>query len=459
MNLAYRMRPQTLEKFFGQEHLVGPTSILRLMIESGNISSMIFWGPPGSGKTTLANIIAKSVNANFYTLSAVETGKADLQKIIKEAEKNKFEARNSKLEIDIHDQKSNTYTASKFDIRDSSLQQRTILFIDEIHRWNKAQQDSLLPYVESGLITLIGATTENPSFEVISALLSRCRVFVLKSLDQAYLAKIIDRALSDKEKGVGEYHKKITPEAKELLIRLSGGDARIMLNALEMAVTLKSPQPSLLKRERKQKDSLQTNDATSPLRKGVQGDLITPEFIKEIFQTRSAGLYDKKADEHYNIISAFIKSMRGSDVDASLYYLARMLENGEDPKFIARRMIIFASEDIGMADRGALIQANEAFEAVNKIGMPESQLILAHVVIYLASAKKSRAVPNALGKAKQAVYEFPNEPIPLHLRNAPTKLMKNLGYAKNYEWSEQHVGPKGNLSFLPDKLKGKKFYE
>ncbi len=279
------------------------------------------------------------------------------------------------------------------------------------------------------MITLIGATTENPSFEVISALLSRSRVFVLKSLTPEDLEKIIDSALKDKKRGVGSSKKTIDRKAKDLLIRFSGGDARIMLNALEMAVTTY--------KEKK----------------------ITAEIIKEIFQTRSAGLYDKKADEHYNIISAFIKSMRGSDVDASLYYLVRMLENGEDPKFIARRMIIFASEDIGMADRGALIQANEAFEAVNKIGMPESQLILAHIVIYLAGAKKSRAVPNALGKAKQAVYDLPNEPIPLHLRNAPTKLMKNLGYGKQYEWSEKYVGLKEKLSFLPEKLKGKKFYE
>lgn len=399
MNLAYRLRPQTLDEFVGQEHLVGKGHILQKMLESKTISSMIFWGPPGSGKTTLAILIAKAIDADFHHLSAVETGKADLREIIKKAEEAKKHNKN------------------------------TILFIDEIHRWNKAQQDSLLPYVENGLITLIGATTENPSFEVISALLSRCRVFVLKSLDKTNLEKIIDTALSDKERGVGKYKKTITGEAKELLMRLSGGDARIMLNALEMAVTT------------------------------YKDRQISPEIIKEVFQTRSAGLYDKKADEHYNIISAFIKSMRGSDIDASLYYLVRMLENGEDPKFIARRMIIFASEDIGMADRGALIQANEAFEAVNKIGMPESQLILAHVVIYLANAKKSRAVPNALGKAKQAVYDFPNEPIPLHLRNAPTKLMKELNYGKDYTWSDNYVGPKDKQSFLPEKLKDKKFFE
>lgn len=398
MNLAYLMRPQTLDEFVGQEQLVGENKLLRKMLETGTVSSMIFWGPPGSGKTTLAHLIAIASKAEFHQLSGVTSGKADLLKIV---------------EIARESQKKQT---------------KTILFIDEIHRWNKAQQDALLPHVESGLITLIGATTENPSFEVISALLSRSRIFVLKGLEQTNLETIIDRALSDKERGVGKFKKSINADAKELLIRFSGGDARIMLNALEIAVTTF--------KEKK----------------------ITPEIIKEVFQTRTAGIYDKKADEHYNIISAFIKSMRGSDVDASLYYLARMMENGEDPKFIARRMIIFASEDIGLADRGALIQANAGFEAVTKIGMPEAQLILAHICVYLASAKKSRAVSDALGRAKQAVYDFPNESIPLHLRNAPTNLMKNLGYAKDYTWQEGKVGPKEDISFLPEKLKGKKFF-
>lgn len=403
MNLAFRLRPTTLDEFVGQEHLVNPHKIIRKIIEGQSLFSMIFWGPPGSGKTTLAYIVASEMNADFYALSAVQTGKDDLRKIINLAKDNQ------------------------------KADRRTILFIDEIHRWNKAQQDALLPYVENGLLTLIGATTENPSFEVISPLLSRCRVFVLKSLSYENLEKIIHKALIDKEKGLGKYNKTIENDAKALLVRLSGGDARIMLNALEIAVT------------------------------SFKNDKITPEIIKEVFQTRSAGIYDKKADEHYNIISAFIKSMRGSDPDASLYYLARMLENGEDPKFIARRMIILASEDIGLADRGALIQANAAFEAVHKVGMPEAQLILAHACLYLSTAKKSRAVANALGEAKQAVYEFPNEPIPLHLRNAPTRLMKNLGYAKDYLWSKDYVGPKESqsekLSFLPEKLKRRKFFE
>lgn len=415
MNLAYRLRPTNLAEFIGQEHLVGKEKIIRKMIESDGLFSMILWGPPGSGKTTLASLIANESKADFHMLSAVTTGKHDLGVVVEKARENQ------KQKI------------------------RTILFIDEIHRWNKAQQDGLLPHVESGLLILIGATTENPSFEVISALLSRCRVFVLKSLEQKDLESIITRALIDKEKGVGKYKKTISKNAKELLTRLSGGDARIMLNAIEMAVA------------------------------NYKEKQISEEVVKEIFQTKSAGLYDKKADEHYNIISAFIKSLRGSDPDATLYYLARMLENGEDPKFVARRMIIFASEDIGLADRGALIQANAGFEAVQKIGMPEAQLTLAHIALYLATAKKSRAVVNALGRAKQAVYELPNEPIPLHLRNAPTKLMENLGYGKNYEWSEKHVGPasppaspnrgesqggpKEKLSFLPEKLKNKKFFE
>src|ERR1035437_9670067 len=316
MNLAFRLRPKDFSEFVGQEHLSGDQAILKRIIKSEAPFSLILWGPPGSGKTTLANIIAHEINADFHAMSAVEAGKADLHKIIDLAKEN--------LDKNI----------------------RTILFIDEIHRWNKAQQDALLPYVENGTLNLIGATTENPSFEVISALLSRSKVLVLKSLEPEELQIILTRALKDKKRGLENFKKKINKNAKELLIRFSGGDARIMLNALEIAVT-----------------SYKSNE-------------IDEKIIQEIFQTKSAGLYDKKAEEHYNIISAFIKSMRGSDTDAALYYMARMLENGEDPKFIARRMIVFAAEDIGMADRGALIQADEAFEAVHKIGMPEAQLIL-----------------------------------------------------------------------------------
>lgn len=398
MNLAYRLRPENLDEYVGQEELVGKGKIIRRMIESDSLFSMILWGPPGSGKTTLASIIAHETRSDFHTLSAVTTGKDDLLRIVKIAKENQ------------------------------NNEMKTILFIDEIHRWNKAQQDVLLPHVESGLITLIGATTENPSFEVNSALLSRSKVFVLKSLSEDDLKNLIQRALTDLDKGLGKYKKELSEDAQVLLIQLSGGDARTMLNAVEIAVV------------------------------NYKEKKITPDIIKDIFQTKSSGLYDKKGEEHYNIISAFIKSMRGSDVDAALYYLARMLEGGEDPKFIARRMIIFASEDIGLADRGALIQANAGFEAVTKIGMPESQLILAHICVYLAKAAKSRATTNAIGKAKAAVYEFPNEPIPLHLRNAPTKLMKGLGYAKDYKWSDEYVGPEDGKSFLPEKLKNKKFY-
>lgn len=399
MNLAYRMRPKSFEEFVGHEDFVGKNGIIRKMVKNQFLSSLIFWGPPGSGKTTLAHLIAKEIQADFHTLSAVASGKEDLVKIIKTAKEN------------------------------YQYRKKTLLFIDEIHRWNKAQQDALLPHIENGLVILIGATTENPSFEIIGALLSRCRVFVLKSLSWEHLKKILTSAMTDPHNGLGTYKKTLSADGEELLIRLSGGDARILLNAIEMAVT------------------------------NFKHKIITPDNIQEVFQTKSAGLYDKKADEHYNTISAFIKSMRGSDANAALYYLMRMLESGEDPKFIARRMIIFASEDVGLADRGALIQANTAFDAVHKIGMPESQLILAHIVIYLAKAPKSRTVPNAMQKAKQAVYDFPNEPIPLHLRNAPTKLMKNLSYGKDYTWSEAYVGPGKNISFLPEKLKGKKFID
>jgi putative ATPase len=393
-NLAYRMRPQILDEYEGQEQLVGQGKILRKMIEQGTLSSIIFWGPPGSGKTTLAHIIAQAINATFHQLSGVTSGKKDLMEIIAK-----------------------------------SKGEKTILFIDEIHRWNKAQQDALLPYVENGTITLIGATTENPSFEIISALLSRCRIFVLKSLEINHLKSIIRKALTDKTNGVGEYKKKISSEAEELLIRLSGGDARILLNALELSVITH------------------------------QGNLISPQSITEIFQTKSTSLYDKKASEHYNIISAYIKSMRASNIDAALYYLARMIEGGEDAKFIARRMVIFASEDIGMAQPTALVVANEVFKTCETIGYPECAINLAHGTVYLAKAKKDRAAYNAYCHALEDVKNFPNEPVPLHLRNAPTKLMKDLGYAKGYSWEEGSVGAEKNLSYLPEKLKGKKYYK
>ncbi len=420
MNLAYRMRPQTLDEYVGQEQLVGEGKLLRNMITSGNLTSMIFWGPPGSGKTTLAHLIAKSTEARFFQLSGVTSGKAELLKIVDEAKKSLATLEHKK----------------------------SILFIDEIHRWNKAQQDALLPYVESGLITLIGATTENPSFEVISALLSRSRIFTLEGLSEDHLSKLIDRALKDKKRGVGEYKKTITPKAKKLLIQLSGGDARVMLNAIEIAVTTTTP------------ESGDTNASLHhPHKTTNKKDSISPELIQEIFQSKSAGLYDKKADEHYNTISAYIKSMRASQVDAALYYLAKMVEGGEDPKFIARRMVIFASEDIGMAQPTALVVANEVFKTCETIGYPECAINLAHGTVYMSKARKDRSAYDGFARAREDAINYPNEPIPLHLRNAPTKLMKDIGYAKGYSWEEGNVGANKELSYLPEKLKNKKYYK
>ncbi len=392
MNLAYAMRPETLDEFLGQQELVGPDKLIRRLIQSDNLPSLIFWGPPGVGKTTLAYIISRETKADFHPLSAVAAGKADLLKIIDSATENKENNR------------------------------KTILFIDEIHRWNKAQQDVLLPHVEKGLVTLIGATTENPSFEVIGPLLSRCRVFVLKEHTSEDLEILIDRALKNKEKGLGKFGKKIAAPERELLIRLSGGDARVLLNALEIAAN------------------------------SYQEKTITREMLEEIFQNRSGRLYDKKGEEHYNTISAFIKSMRASNVDAALYYLARMVDAGEDPKFIARRMVIFASEDIGQAQPTALVVANAVFRAVEIIGYPECAINLAHGVVYLATAKKDRASYDALQVAMAAVKEYGDLPIPLSIRNAPTKLMKELNYGKGYEMYT-------DKDLLPEKLKGKKFFK
>lgn len=409
MNLAARLRPQTLKEFIGQTHLVGPDKILEKMIRKNKLSSIIFWGPPGTGKTTLAHIIANETKSRLYELSGVESGKNDLLKII---------------------------NLIKQDKSNSSL-----LFIDEIHRWNKAQQDTLLPYVENGLITLIGATTENPSFEIISALLSRSRVFTLQKLSEKELSTIIKTALTDKEQGVGKYEITLTPDAIDLLIRLSGGDARTALNALELAVTSQTTQNKNKQEQNKSKTR------------------ITPQLITDIFQTKSTSLYDKKGEEHYNITSAFIKSMRASQPDAALHYLARMIEGGEDPKFIARRMVIFASEDIGMAQPTALVVANEVFRAVETIGYPECSINLTHGAIYLATAKKDRSIADSLEAAISDVRNFPNEPVPLHLRNAPTKLMKDLGFAKDYNWQQGRIGIKKGLSYLPEKLKEKKYYK
>lgn len=399
--LADRMRPKNLNDFVGQEHIVGPSSLLRKAIQNDDIPSIIFWGPPGSGKTTLAKIIAEMTNSNFVEISAVTSGVADLRLIIKEAqEKRKFNKK------------------------------RTILFVDEIHRWNKAQQDSLLPHIEKGVITLIGATTENPSFEVISPLLSRSRVYVLKPLLQDDLKKIIERALKDKKFGFGGEKIEIKKDAEEFLIRIANGDARTILNAIEVAV--------------KNTDYKKENKT-----------IIDKKLIEEALQHRALQ-YDKGGEEHYNVISAFIKSLRGSNVDGALYWLARMVKAGEDPKFIARRMVVLASEDIGNADTNALVVANAVFDAVERIGLPECRINLAQGVVYLASAKKSNKSYDALCKAEEVVEETMNLPVPLHLRNAQTGLMKNLGYGKNYKYT--HTEDDSKQTYLPDEIKDKKFY-
>lgn len=385
--LAERMRPTTLDEVIGQTHLLDDGEILRQIVRRGEPVSLILWGPPGSGKTTLARIIASEVQAEFIELSAVTSGKKDVEKVIEHARQN------------------------------WNLQLRTILFVDEIHRFNKAQQDAFLPHVESGLITLIGATTENPSFEIISPLLSRSRVLVLQPLSKDEIIAILKRALKD-EKAT----KRVTPKALDYLAELSGGDARVALGNLELALSM--------------------------------DEKVTPEVVKVAAQKRVPG-YDKKGEMHYNIISAFIKSMRGSNVDATLYYLARMIDAGEDPKFIARRMLIFASEDIGLAGNGALGLALNAFQAVERVGMPESNYILFHVATALAKSEKSRKTTEAMYRAQQLARQYPNSQVPLHLRNAPTKLMKDLGYSKNYKWEADFRHEKG---FLPDDLRDEKIF-
>jgi putative ATPase len=377
------MRPITLSEVVGQTHLLGNNEILRQIVKNKEPVSLILWGPPGSGKTTLARIIAKEIKAEFIEISAVNSGKKDVEKIIEHARQN------------------------------WNLKIRTILFVDEIHRFNKAQQDAFLPHIESGLITLIGATTENPSFEVISPLLSRSRVLVLQPLSKPEIITILKRALKIENKT-----NIVTPAAINYLAELSGGDARVALGNLELALGMKQPK-------------------------------VTPEVVKIAAQKRLPG-YDKNGEMHYNIISAFIKSLRGSNVDGTLYYLARMLDAGEDPKFIARRMIIFASEDIGLAGNGALGLALNAFQAVERIGMPESQYILFHVATALAKSQKSRQTTDAMFRAQELAKQYPNAPVPLHLRNASTKLMKDLGYSKGYKWE---AGFGHNKGFLPDELK------
>jgi putative ATPase len=399
--LADRIRPRSLDEFIGQEHIVGRGKPLRIMIETGQIQSMILWGPPGVGKTTLAKIISEMVNADFYQINAVLSGTKELKEIIERAEDN----------LKYYDK-------------------RTILFIDEIHRFNKAQQSVLLNSVENGTIILIGATTENPSFEIISPLLSRCQVFVLEPFGVKELNAILERALTEDEV-LSRF--KIEIEDRNLLFLYSGGDARVMLNALEVAIKLATPDES-------------------------GRVLLTKDIISEAFQ-RKHFKYDRAEEEHYNMISAFIKSIRGSDPDGAVYWLARMLLAGEDPKFIARRMIILASEDIGNAEPYALTLATSCFTAVDYVGMPEARIILAQVATYLASCPKSNSAYLAIEEAIEDAQKFPNLPVPLHLRNAPTKLMKELGYGKDYKYSHDFPEHFVEQQFLPDELKDKIYYK
>ena len=396
--LAERLRPVSLDDFIGQKHLVGEDAVIRKMIATGRLSSFILWGPPGVGKTTLAKIIANTLDRPFYILSAINSGVKDIRDVIEKAKNNQFfSARNP------------------------------ILFIDEIHRFSKAQQDSLLGAVEQGVITLIGATTENPSFEVISPLLSRCQVYVLKSLDKEDLLTLLDRAL----KTDAELSKKdITIEEHEALLRFSGGDARKLLNVLELVIN------------------------------SFGGDeiIITNDLVTERLQENLA-LYDKNGEMHYDVISAFIKSMRGGDPDAAVYYLARMLEGGEDVKFIARRLLILSSEDVGLANPNALLLAQNTFDAVHKIGMPEARIILSQCAIYLATSPKSNSAYSAIDEALAEVKLSGHLPVPLHLRNAPTKLMKQLGYGKEYKYAHSYDGNFVDQDFLPEKIKEKRFYK
>ena len=397
--LAERLRPTSLDQYIGQEHLIGENAVLRRAIESGRVPSMIFWGPPGVGKTTLASIISKQVKRQFYVLSAINSGVKEVREV--------------------------------FD-RARMAPDTPILFIDEIHRFSKSQQDSLLYAVEKGLVILIGATTENPSFEVISPLLSRCQVYVLKSLEKHDLEKLINNALPVLENDCG---KKIILQEKEALMQISGGDARKLLNALELVVGM----------------TCEANHDADSL-------IITNEVTTQYIQSNLLK-YDRMGEMHYDIISAFIKSMRGSDPNAAVYYLARMIEAGEDPLFIARRMLILASEDIGNANPNALLLANTCFDAVNKIGFPESRIILSQTAIYLASSPKSNASYVAINMAQDVVRKTGNLSVPMHLRNAPTKLMKDIGYSDGYKYAHDYEGNFVEQEFLPEEISGTKFYQ
>jgi putative ATPase len=398
--LAARMRPRSLDEFVGQDAIVGEGRALRRAIETDSVPSLILWGPPGTGKTTLAEIVARTTGAHFAQMSAVSAGVADLRKVVAQAQTRK------------------------------RMGQRSVLFIDEIHRFNKAQQDAVLPYVEDGTITLIGATTENPSFEVNSALLSRSRVFVLQALEDEAIGTLVDRALGDTERGLGASNARLESDARETLIDLANGDARTALNTLEFAV------------------------AAAPDVEGVR--TVTREKVLDAMQRRAA-TYDKGGDGHYDTISAFIKSIRASDPDAAVYWLARMLDAGEDILFVARRLVILASEDVGLADSRGLQVAMAAQQAVHFVGMPEAFFALAHATLFLALAPKSNSVGRAYSAAMQDVQETRNDPVPLHLRNAPTRLMKNLGYGRDYHYAHEDYDV---VQFnLPENLRDRRYYE